>query len=160
MGSRPRPFVVSMMFTVYLYQVSLRRYYHYASKSSREKWPKLDSLGATYLREVTPKCLRRFVSAMYLLPLAKFGWVPFRWLDAMCQAWHWSKMQYLWRVGNTFGHIKAVYGPKSMNSWEIVGNPLWFQSCAPFVHIVFRLEDIGRWNRRWVAKLLHKKRQT
>ena len=69
----------------------------------------------------------RLLAQFTIRRLAKFGWVLFanlRLRTSQCEAWQWSRMQNLWRVGKMHVEFEAVCGLKFMTFSDDVGDPL------------------------------------
>ena len=96
-------------------------------------------LAPNFFREVRPQL---FYGRLLSRPTVWQSLVEFRLLISVCEAWQWSGMQNLWRVGETHFQFEAVCRPKFMSFRCDVGDPLLFapplSAYVPVYHVSIR----------------------
>jgi len=109
-----------------LFRLSMTCFFQktFAIKSrSRRKTKQMQIFGPQFLWE---RRLRLFYSSL-LGRITTHHWqslVEFCLLMSVCEAWQWSRMQNLRRVGKMAVEFEVVCG-HFMTFWEDVGDPLW-----------------------------------
>ena len=64
-------------------------------------------------------------------------------LISICEAWQWSRMQNLWRVGKRSGPILSCLWAKVHDILRRCRRPLFFPAHLTIMYIMFHSEDIG-----------------
>ena len=112
---------------------------HGVSKSSKKRtnvkvllWPFSGGMTPTYYGTL----------ACDLLSTVWQSLVEFRLLTSLCDAWQWSGMQNLQRVGKNSGPILNRLWTKIHEFWAMQETHNCFQCPHPIVYVVLRSEDI------------------